>query len=193
MLKNKSLLVLTECAIMVALATVLSLLKIYDAPFGGSVTALSMVPIILVSFRRGVKVGLGAAFVYSVIQLILGLNNFAHVATPVGIISAVLFDYIVPFTLLGLAGAFQKDTYSKENAIYSIISGVFLVCILRFISHFIVGSVIWYEITKELQWNDYVNNYGAWMYSFIYNITYMGPETAITLLATPLIYKLKDL
>ncbi|MBP3369029.1 MAG: energy-coupled thiamine transporter ThiT [Clostridia bacterium] len=51
-----SLHVLTECALMIALATVLSLVKIYEAPFGGSVTLLSMAPIIVLSMRHGVGV-----------------------------------------------------------------------------------------------------------------------------------------
>ena len=88
--KKTSLYVLAESAIMVALATVLSMVKVYEAPYGGSVTLLSMAPIIILSMRRGVKTGLLAGFVYSVIQLLLGLNNVAWVPTPMGIVLCCL-------------------------------------------------------------------------------------------------------
>lgn len=71
--------ILTESAIMIALATVLSLLKIWEAPYGGSVTVVSMAPIIILSMRRGVKTGLMAGFAHSIIQLLLGLNNVAWI------------------------------------------------------------------------------------------------------------------
>ena len=84
--KNRSVHILAESAIMIALATVLSMIKVYEAPYGGSVTLLSMAPIIILSMRRGVKTGLVAGFVHSLIQLLLGLNNVAWVPTPGGIV-----------------------------------------------------------------------------------------------------------
>ena len=50
--------VLVECALMIAIGTVLSNIKIFTMPNGGSVTLLSMLPFVLVSFRHGVKWGL---------------------------------------------------------------------------------------------------------------------------------------
>ncbi len=49
--------VLAEMAVSIALATVLSYIKIFSMPYGGSVTLGSMVPILLVSFRRGPSMG----------------------------------------------------------------------------------------------------------------------------------------
>ena len=67
--------VLVECAVMVALATVLSLIKLYELPYGGSVTAASMLPILIIAYRHGTGVGLGTALVYGVIQQLLGINT----------------------------------------------------------------------------------------------------------------------
>lgn len=192
-MERKNIRILVECAIMVSLATVLSMIKVYEAPLGGSVTLLSMLPIIVISFRWGVPAGVGSAFVYSVIQLLFGLNTFAYVVTPAGIIGAILLDYIVPFTVLGLAGIFYKSGVDRKKALISIFAGTFLVLLLRFISHVIIGGVVWYEITKQNNWNDYVHQYSKWIYSLLYNITYMGPEAALTLLASPIILKIKDL
>ena len=81
---------LVESALMVAVATVLSLLKI-DLPFGGGVTLASMLPIILISHRYGFKWGLFTAFVYSVLQLILGVDNVGYATKGVAVGIAVTF------------------------------------------------------------------------------------------------------
>lgn len=54
---KKNALVMCECAIMIALAAVLSFVKILELPYGGSVTAFSIVPIVIISYRHGVKWG----------------------------------------------------------------------------------------------------------------------------------------
>lgn len=176
--------ILVECAVMIAAATVLSLVKIYEAPLGGSVTLFSMVPILILSFRHGVKWGCASAFVYSVLQLLLGLSSVAWVPTAQGVVLCVLFDYIIAFTVLGLAGIYNSI---KANEYVKIILGIITACVLRYAAHVISGAVVWYQITKEGQWNDLVNKFGMWTYSAIYNIQYMGPETIITLIAAPAI------
>lgn len=169
---------------MIAAASVLSLIKIYEAPLGGSVTLFSMVPILLIAFRYGVGWGTASAFVYSAIQLLLGLNAVAYVPTAWGIILCVLFDYIVAFSVLGLAGAYNKLI---SNDYVRVVVGTLTACILRFAAHVVSGAVVWYSITKEGQWNDLVNQFGAWTYSIVYNAQYMVPETIITLIAVPAI------
>ena len=178
---------------MVSLATVLSFVKIYDAPLGGSVTLLSMLPIIVLAFRWGTLAGVGSAFVYSIIQLILSLGTIAYVPTAKGIVGAIFLDYILPFTLLGFAGVFYKSGQNKKKALISILAGTFMVLALRYLSHVLSGNIVWYEITKENNWNDYVHQVDPWTYTLVYNITYMGPEAALTLFASPVILKLKDL
>ncbi len=151
--KNRSVHILAESAIMIALATVLSMIKVYEAPYGGSVTLLSMAPIIILSMRRGVKTGLVAGFVHSLIQLLLGLNNVAWVPTPGGIVLCILFDYILPFTLLGLGGCFRNVRFCKNdtaNLMVAAVLGTLLVTLLRFACHIVSGAVIWYAL--DLEW-----------------------------------------
>ena len=193
--KKTSLYVLAESAIMVALATVLSMVKVYEAPYGGSVTLLSMAPIIILSMRRGVKTGLLAGFVYSLIQLLLGLNNVAWVPTPMGIVLCCLLDYILPFTLLGLGGCFRKVRFSKNdttNLIVAALLGTLLVTLLRFACHIVSGAVIWYALDLEWYADDpthIVHKSGAWMFSVIYNGTFMLPEIVETVIGVPLLTK----
>lgn len=184
---------LTESAIMIALATVLSLLKIWEAPYGGSVTVVSMAPIIILSLRRGVKTGLLAGFAHSLIQLILGLNNVAWVPDAAGIAVCVLTDYILPFTLLGLAGCFRNVEFTKNaktNLVIAAILGTLLVTLLRYLSHIVSGAVIWYALDLEWYADDpthIVHRYGAWLFSVIYNGGYMIPEIITTTIATPIL------
>ena len=182
--------ILAECAITVALATVLSFLKIWDSPYGGSITVLSMSPIILLSLRRGVRVGLLGGFVHSLIQLLLGLSTVAYVPTAAGIAICILTDYILPFTLLGLGGCFRG-----RNLLLSAALGALLVTVLRYLCHIVSGVVIWYEL--DLLWyaddpSHIVNRFGPWSFSAIYNGIYMIPEIIATTLGTSLLAKALD-
>lgn len=168
---------------MVALATALSFLKLWESPLGGSVTLFSMTPIMLIGFMYGASWGFGSAFVYAVLQLLFGLSTVAYVPTPTGIIACVMLDYIVPFTLIGITGLFKKN----EMKVLRVIIGSLTACVLRFLSHFICGGIIWYEITKNGAWNELVFKYSKWVYSFIYQVIYLLPETVLVLVATPVI------
>ena len=187
--------ILAESAIMIALATVLSMLKIWESPYGGAVTVLSMVPIIVLSLRRGPAVGLTAGLAHSLIQLLLGLNNVAWVPTPMGIAICILTDYILPFTLLGLGGIFRsvRFTGNKNTDLFiSAALGALLVTTVRYLSHIISGVVVWYELDLEWYADDpthIVNLYGPWMFSIIYNGIYMVPEIITTVIGTPLLSK----
>ena len=193
--KTSRIRLLAESAIMVALATVLSMLKLWESPYGGSVTILSMTPIILLSLRRGLGVGLGAGLAHSLIQLLLGLSNVAWVPGAVGILVCVLTDYILPFTLLGLGGIFRKVKFSKNdtwNLFISAALGALLVTLLRYACHIISGVAIWYELDLEWYADDpthIVHRYGAWGFSAVYNGIYMIPEILTTTVATPILHK----
>lgn len=185
--------ILTECGIMIALATALSMIKVYEAPFGGSVTLLSMAPIIVLSMRRGIKVGLAGGFVYSVLQLLLGLSNVACVPDISGKVLCVLLDYIIPFTLLGLGGMFRNVKLVKNdraNIILTALLGTLAVCAIRFACHVISGVVIWYALDLEWYADDpthIVNRYSKWIFSIIYNGSFMLPEIIETCIGTPLL------
>ena len=191
--KSSKIHILTESAIMVALATVLSMFKVWEAPYGGSVTVLSMAPIIILSMRRGVKVGLLAGFAHSLIQLLLGLGTVAYVPTPAGIVICVLTDYILPFTLLGLGGIFCNVSFTGNkmtNLVIAAVLGTLLVTLLRFACHIVSGAVIWYALDLEWYADDpahIVHKYGAWLFSVIYNGGYMIPEIFTTTVGTPIL------
>ena len=74
-MKNSKTLALVEGAAMIALATVLSLIKVYKLPWGGSITLLSMVPICIFSIKRGIGYGMAVSFLYSLVQLFMDLGE----------------------------------------------------------------------------------------------------------------------
>lgn len=192
---SQTLRILCESAIMVALATVLSMVKVYEAPYGGSVTLLSMAPIILLSMRRGIRAGLTAGFVYSLTQLLLGLKDVMWVPSAGGIVLCILLDYILPFTGLGLGGLFRKVRFTKNeasNLVLAAVLGALLVTVLRYLCHIVSGAVIWYALDLEWYADDpthIVNLYGPWMFSIIYNGTFMLPEMVETVIGIPLLTK----
>lgn len=163
--KTKS---LVECAIMIALATVLSMIKLAELPYGGSITIASMLPIAIIAYRRGMGWGLGSAFVYGIVQQLLGLNSLSYVTTWQSVVAVILLDYIVAFTVIGFAGIFRNKI---ENQALGLTLGCVFVSILRYICHVISGATVWAGLSIPTQ--------AALSYSFVYNATYMLPECII--------------
>ena len=180
---------LTLSAIFVALATVLSLIKVVKMPLGGSVTLLSMLPIVMISVMLGLKWGFGSAFVYSLIQLILGIaldGLLGWGLTPVMLVGTILLDYIVAFTVLGIAGIFAKKGYA------GICGGVALAVVLRFLSHFLSGFIIFKNLEQfELFGSLFVNR--PVLYSLAYNGFYMLPELILTTVAAVILFRLPQI
>ena len=129
---KKSIYSLTLSAVFTGLATALSFIKVYNLPLGGSVTLFSMLPIVMLSFMLGIKKGLAASFCYAVLQLLFGITIDGLLGwglTPSALLGAIFLDYLLPFTVLGLASAFGK------NSAFKIALGTVFVMVLRFLCH----------------------------------------------------------
>lgn len=179
--QKEALLSLTEAAMMIALATVLSFLKVVKYPWGGSVTILSMLPIVLYSIRRGVWRGLAASFTYSLIQLFLSLAEVVSWGmTPAALIGCLLLDYVLPFTLLGVAGCFRR------HGMPGWLGGTMLALSLRLLSHYLSGVLIFAStgLVMDIQ----IDN--TYLYSLVYNALYMVPEMVFTGVACFVLFKL---
>lgn len=183
-MKKQNLKRLCVSAIFLALGVVLSeLIPSISLPFGGSVTLFSMVPVCLIGIAFGTKWGIFSSVVYGVLQLMFGLSNVTYawgISAAAGI-TALLFDYIIAYAVLGFSGVFKSKV---KNQMLSAVLGVVLVLVLRFICHFITGVTIWREIADTL---------GAIWYSITYNGAYMLPEIIITSVGVALLVKAKVL
>ncbi len=172
---------LTESAIMLAFATVLSLVKIVDLPYGGSITACSMLPILLIAYRYGTPWGLFTAAAFSLLQIVTGMSSLTYVNTLQSVVAVLLFDYVLAFMALGLGGVFRKAIPSQGAALTA---GALLACAVRYLCHVIVGCTIWAGLS--------IPTSGAILYSLAYNATYMVPETIITVLGAVYISRVLD-
>lgn len=167
---------LAEGGIMIALATILSMIKIYEAPFGGSVTAGSMIPIILIGIRWGALPGILVGAVYGILQAVLE----PYIVHPI----QFLLDYPIAFGLLGLSGLYRniKRHEPKNKAIEYLraIFGILVAILGRFISHVLAGVVFFSENAGDIN---------SWLYSLGYNGSYLSLELVISIIIIILLWK----
>ena len=151
--------VLTEAALAVALAFVLSFVKVFEMPLGGSIS-LEMFPLILLALRQGPWVGVTAGVVYGLIDI---LTPPVFVFHPV----QVLLDYPLAFGALGLAGFFRPTVRGA-------ILGATVAVLARFVCHFLSGVIFFASYAPE-NWNPYV-------YAAAYNAAYLVPSLIVAAL-----------
>ena len=184
---NSNISTLTECAVMLALSFALSFAKVFEMPMGGSVTIASMLPIMLISIKYGLGAGLSTCFLYSLTQLmqaIMSANVFPYCQSTGALIVCILFDYIVPFTLLGLA-CLPKLMKLTKNVEINIYIGIVSVIALRFICHFITGVVIWGQWAPD--------GMGKYLYSFLYNGGFLGADSLICIICAVLMLRKQEI
>lgn len=155
---------LTVSAISLALAFVTSFIKIFELPWGGSVTLFSMFFVCFVGYLYGPVTGLTAAFAFSILQFIQSGGTY------VLSIPQALFDYIIAFTALGVAGFFYK---SKHGMLIGYIVG----CIARGIFASIAGYLYWMDYMP-----DSFPKSLSFLYPIAYNYSYILAEMALTII-----------
>ncbi len=197
---------MVESGLMIALATILSMLKIYSLPWGGSVTLCSMLPLCLIAYRYGVKWGTFTALVYSALQALLGAVDGTFTMVALGaesgvystgifqcpywaaVLGIVLLDYLLAFTVLGTAGIFRSRF--PEKPALGLALGCVAAGLLRYACH-IFSGFIFFATYAEWFFGE-VGGFGSFMlssfhggllfflYSVIYNGTFMIPEILVT-------------
>ena len=156
---------LCEGAVMTAIAQVLGYIKIWEMPWGGSIS-LSMLPIFLFACRWGLAPGLMSGFVLGVLQFMFD-GGFA-----LGW-QSIIGDYLAAFTVVGLAGLFRgKD--------WSVYAGTAVGSAARFLVHYVVGASIWAEYMPEVFFGMAMTT--PWFYSLLYNGFYMAIDMVLCLL-----------
>ena len=180
-MRNQKTKTLVECALMVALATVLGFIKVYQLPQGGSITAVSMMPLVLASFRHGPRWGLLTGVVFGLIQMMMGFENVMYCTTFGAMALCVLLDYLLAYGVMGLACVFGGFT---KNRTASVAVGTAVTGLLRYLCSFLSGVLIW----KDYAWE----GWPVWAYSLAYNGSYMIPEIILTTVAAILVMKVMD-
>lgn len=152
---------LVTAAICIAMSYLLSFIKLWSMPTGGSLTAVSMLPLMFFAWIYGVGPGMIAGVAYGLLQLIQKPEIYHWIQ--------LLFDYPIAFAMLGLAGCFRKS-----DKPWALPAGVVLGCFGRFLCHFFTGAVFFGEYAATQTF------IGICTYSLVYNGGYMGAEAILS-------------
>ncbi|MTI94081.1 MAG: energy-coupled thiamine transporter ThiT [Firmicutes bacterium] len=157
--------IIVEAGMMLALTVLLGQIKLWTAAYGGSVTAGSMIPLLLLAMLRGPKVGIIVGAVYGVLNYLLG-GWFVHPMQ-------WLLDYPLAFAGLGVAGFFWLPALRKRGPRFVLPVLAAVVGIgLRLLSHFLAGIWFWGHLAPE--------GMPVWVYSLVYNAQYLVPEVIVS-------------
>ena len=150
---------LTSSAICIALSVILSQIRLYRMPQGGSVTAFSMLFLVLVGYWFGARAGFMAGVACGLLRLLMD-PFFVH---PI----QLLLDYPIAYALLG---CFVMFRYKRFGLQITYLLGTFG----SFFAHFIAGAVFFAENTPDGQ--HFI------LFSAVYNLAHIGPEVLVTLI-----------
>ena len=202
---------LTESAMLLAVAIVLELVSkmfIPEMPFGGQVTLVSMLPVVLISYRHGVKWGLVTGFAYALLEMAIGAKTVAAAFQPgyfgdgamlVNALIMCAMDYVVAFTVLGLGGCFRNRI---KNPGLGLLCGTVVALGARYLAHTASGYILF---SGWAEWFFTQEGFPAWgaklveslspqmlgfVYSLFYNGMYMVPEILLTAVAALLVARI---
>ena len=202
---------ITESAMLLAMAIVLEIIAkmfIPEQPFGGQITIVSMLPVVLISYRHGMKWGFVAALTYALLEMAIGMKTVSAAFLPgyfgdnAMILNALLMcllDYVLAFTVLGLGGIFRNRI---ENPGTGLMCGSLVALGARYASHIISGYILF---SSYAEWYFTQEGFPAWgaklvealspevlgfVYSAVYNGMYMIPEMIFTAVAALVISRI---
>ena len=158
---HKSVRAMTEGAILIAAAEVLSFLPLYKLPWGGSID-FAMLPILLFCTRWGFGPGMLVSFAHAILQTLF------EGGIAIGW-QSILGDFLIAYAVLGLAGLFKGR----------FVPGAVIACAARFAVHYVVGATIWAEYMPEQFFGMTMTT--PWIYSGLYNGAYMLPDLVLVL------------
>lgn len=155
---------MTCVAIMLALAVVTTNIKLFELPYGGSVTLFSMLFVCVIGYWYGAKIGILSAVMFSILQFILGGSTY--------ILSfwQVCFDYIFAFAVLGVSGFFSKKKHG-------LVVGYTVAILARGVMASIAGYLYWMEYMPE----NFPKSLSV-VYPIIYNYSYILAEGIVTII-----------
>ncbi len=152
---------------MIAISYLLGLITLYQMPQGGALHPANLAPLFIFAFRWGGKQGCLTALTYGLVHFLLGMKFTLHPAS-------IVLDYLLGFGLLGLAG------FIKPTSLGKVLLGGILGCTARLCCSLVSGAVVFASYAPQGQ--------NPWLYSLLYNLSYMAPETLVNLVVLALFY-----
>ncbi len=203
---------ITESAMLIAVAIVLELISkafIPEQPFGGQLTVVSMLPVVLISYRHGIKWGLFSGVVYAFMEMLIGMRTISAAFLPSSedymgsaAILMLILDYLVAFTVLGIGGCFRNRI---QNPGLSLMCGSLVALGCRYLTHIASGYILY---GAWAEWFFTQEGFPAWgqalveslspnvlslVYSVIYNGMYMIPEMIFTAIVAVAVGKIPQI
>lgn len=187
---------LVESAILIAVGTVLSLFKPIDLPIGGGITICAMAPMLLLSYRWGMKWGFFSSFVFGLLQLIIGVATNSFGLELWATIAMLLIDYLAAYTMLGFGGLFRNKI---KNPVGALLAGGAVGVIARYLCHIASGAIFfgtwaeWFFTEGDgIAMGGWVlSNFSGWglsiVYSSVFNGVLMIGELVLTLIGLAVI------
>lgn len=158
---------IAEAGVAIAIAQVLSFITLFHMPQGGSIKAASMVPLMIFAYRWGGTRGILAGVVYGILHFLLGFKSSIHYLS-------IILDYLVAYGVIGVCG------YFKDNMI-GLVSGSIVAIALRWFASVTSGAVVFASYAPQGQ--------NPWIYSMIYNASYMVPDGILNIVVLLFIYQ----
>ncbi len=156
--------ILAEIIVFAALSAVLYIIRPFTLPYGGSITLGSMVPVMWLSMRRGVHVGIIAGAIFGLAALLIDVMLLPY--SPITNPMQVFLEYPIAFGALGLAGILHR-----RSTIFAAIS-VGISGLIKFLLHFIAGIIFWAWTIPE--------GWDPTLWSAVYNGSFLLPEFIIS-------------
>ena len=205
---------ITESAMLLAIAIVLEFVAktlIPELPFGGQITIVSMLPVVLISYRHGMKWGFVASFTYALLEMAIGMKTVSAAFLPgyfgdgvmiVNAIAMCLLDYVLAFTVLGLGGLFRDKVKTPGTGL---MCGSLVALSARYLCHIASGYILF---SSYAEWFFTQDGFPAWgaglvaslspnalglVYSVVYNGMFMVPEMILTAVAAVLIARIPQI
>jgi len=206
--QNTRVLKMVESGLLIAIGIILDTFFKFEAPwaYGGSITLCSMLPLVLISYKYGVKWGCLAGLAHGLITMMISGGRAGGLAAMIEengglklFLLIMLFDYILAFSIIGLSGLAKKWAKTLSGAL---IGGSILGLFGRFLMHIISGCLFFGEWAEwfftdmvTAQWgqtilNTFSGKALSFVYSVVYNGLYMIPEMILTAVAAGIIGKL---
>jgi len=165
---------ITYAGVSIALAFALSYVRILKMPMGGAITLASLLPIMLYSYAFGIRKGVIIGAVYGVLQAI----QDPWILHP----AQFLLDYPVAFAGIGLAGILRS---TKLNPRLAFPIGALIAALFRLLSSFLSGVFAFGTFAS------YYDMTSPYLYSLTYNVTYILPDAALSIIVGVLLMSSK--
>ncbi len=181
---------LVETSLFIILGIILSMIKIFNLPYGGSITIASMLPLVFISFKYGTKWGIFTGVVYGLLSGMLGFSEGSFKGINLWMVFFIFFiDYILAHSVIGFSGLFRNCKKIKLST--RLLLGIIIGGFLKLFFHILSGTIFygsyaqWFFSQEDFLGGEYIlqkfSGFTLYLiYSLFYNMSYMMPEIILT-------------